>query len=530
MKRLAMLVLLVAPAALAETLYVDADSVDSSPDGTTWASAFPTIQAALAAASGADEVWVAGGTYDGPVTIPNAVHLFGGFAGFETERAERDFAVFRTYIDGNGTGPCVIAGTNSSLDGFVVMNGDTGPTGNGSGVQVVNKTNVQVRNTVFTGNAGGFGAAAYAGLGSMSLTNCVFVDNEASYGPVVYGLFANITMVNCSAFGNTTIEFAGGVHLASSSITAENCIFWQNGSVDVSLTSVRAGVDSGLLTNCLVREVLGQVPAYSKIDCLVNVDPHFFNPALFDLRLLPGSPAIDAALDFDDPDIRNVARPQGLGTDIGAYEFLENDPTDSDSDGISDLDEGATDSDGDETPDYLDTDSDDNGVLDADEGAGDTDGDGVPDYLDDDNDGNGISDSAEGTADTDGDGVLDVSDPDNDGDGILDYVEGILDFDSDGVPNLNDLDSDDDGISDSAEGVGDPDGDGIPNFLDLDSNENGIADGEDGTGDDDGDGLPAFVDDDDSEPFVSSDVNGDGQIDAVDIQLVINLALGVGRR
>lgn len=530
MKRLAILVLLLAPAAMAETIFVDADATDGSPDGTSWEKAFPTIQAALAVAGGADEVWVAEGTYDGPVTVPNAVHLVGGFGGFEIDRSERDFAVFRTVIDGNASGPCVIAGTNSSIDGFVVTNGDTGPTGNGSGVQVVNKTNVQVRNTVFAGNAGGFGAAAYAGLGSMSLTNCVFVGNESSYGPVVYGLFADVSMENCSAFGNTTTELAGGVHMASSSLTAVNCIFWQNGGVDVMLTSIRPGVDAGLLTNCLVRELQGQSPTYSKTDCLVNQDPRFFNPALNDLRLLPVSPAIDEGLDFDDPDIRNVARPQGLGTDIGAYEFLENDPTDSDSDGITDLAEGAVDSDGDGTPDYLDTDSDDNGVPDADEGAGDTDGDGVPDYLDDDNDGNGISDLDEGTADTDGDGIFDVSSPDNDGDGILDVVEGILDFDGDEAINMNDPDADGDGIPDSLEGAGDPDGDNIPNFLDLDSNGNGIPDSEEGTADDDGDGLPAFVDDDDTTPFVASDLNGDGAIDAVDIQLVINLALGIARR
>ena len=41
--------------------------------------------------------------------------------------------------------------------------------------------------------------------------------------------------------------------------------------------------------------------------------------------LLPGSPAIDAGGDCDEPfDQRGVKRPQGIACDIGGYEFVFN--------------------------------------------------------------------------------------------------------------------------------------------------------------------------------------------------------------
>lgn len=97
--------------------------------------------------------------------------------------------------------------------------------------------------------------------------------------------------------------------------------------------------------------------------------------------------------------------------------------TDADGDGISDVNEGTDDTDGDEIPNWEDPDSDGDGVSDADE-AGvddctmapiDTDGDELPDYLDNDSDNDGASDSEEAAAgssriarDSDGDGVGDL--------------------------------------------------------------------------------------------------------------------------
>jgi len=49
----------------------------------------------------------------------------------------------------------------------------------------------------------------------------------------------------------------------------------------------------------------------------------FVDPAHFDLHLLPGTPAIDAGSSVSAPklDRDRIARPQGQGIDIGAYEW-----------------------------------------------------------------------------------------------------------------------------------------------------------------------------------------------------------------
>ncbi len=108
------------------------------------------------------------------------------------------------------------------------------------------------------------------------------------------------------------------------------------------------------------------------------------------------------------------------------------DLTDSDRDGIADIDEGRMDpggprdSDLDGTPDYLDTDSDGDGLADSREAGDaepgtppvDSDRDGTPDFLDLDSDSDGLSDADEASA-----RCLDPTRQDTDGDGQTDLAE-----------------------------------------------------------------------------------------------------------
>ncbi len=196
--------------------------------------------------------------------------------------------------------------------------------------------------------------------------------------------------------------------------------------------------------------------------------------------------------------------------------------TDSDGDGLSDLDEERI------GTDPQDADSDDDGVIDGAESnyTDDTDGDGLINPLDPDSDNDGIFDGTETgvtvpNADTDvGNGhfVPDADpstttgplDPDTDDGGIRDGAEdfdhdgrvdagegdpnvraddgGIRDDDHDGLSNGEegvlgtdplDADTDDDGVvdGDEANPSDDTDGDGTINPLDPDSDGDGILDG-----------------------------------------------------
>ena len=210
----------------------------------------------------------------------------------------------------------------------------------------------------------------------------------------------------------------------------------------------------------------------------------------------------------------------------------DDDPTDTDEDGIPDVVEvgedqnNPTDTDEDGTPDYLDEDSDDDGIPDDVEAGSDpsdpvdTDEDGIPDYQDTDSDDDGIPDSVEAgddptnPADEDEDGIPNYLDEDSDGDTIPDSVEAgddptnPVDTDSDGTPDYLDLDSDDDTIPDVVEAGDDPtnpvdtDNDGTADFRDTNSDDDSLTDEEEAgpdpnnPQDTDDDGLPDYRDTD----------------------------------
>ncbi|MBM1107967.1 gliding motility-associated C-terminal domain-containing protein [Aurantibacter crassamenti] len=256
------------------------------------------------------------------------------------------------------------------------------------------------------------------------------------------------------------------------------------------------------------------------------------------------------------PDTDGDGTPDNLDIDAdddGIPDNVEAQPTDgyippsgndSDNDGLDDAYEGAGDegltpinTDGTDTPDYIDLDSDNDLVPDNNEGN-DFNYDGIPDqvYTGIDTDGDGLDDGYEGSDVNDGydvndeiddpandlpdtDGTEDVNyrdidddgdnintidedanndgDPtndDTDGDGTPDYLDPIddntpeTDTDGDGVPDSTDLDDDNDGILDTVEDANldsdndpltnptDTDGDGYPNHLDIDADNDGIPD------------------------------------------------------
>jgi hypothetical protein len=188
-----------------------------------------------------------------------------------------------------------------------------------------------------------------------------------------------------------------------------------------------------------------------------------------------------------------------------------------------------TDSDGDGVPDIDDLDDDNDGILDTIEGENDTDGDGIVDSLDLDSDNDGILDILESgnltatiegrvnsNIDEDGDGIMELADAD-DSDSASEGNVTPIDTDGDEKPDFQDVDSDNDGISDLIEsGVDssndsdndgrvdgsidenglpttinstsnplDTDSDGTPNHRDLDSDSDGISDVIEGGGIDD---------------------------------------------
>ncbi|HEX8683017.1 MAG TPA: LamG-like jellyroll fold domain-containing protein, partial [Ardenticatenaceae bacterium] len=225
-----------------------------------------------------------------------------------------------------------------------------------------------LRDITFTGNSGRTGGALHVEQSQMTADGLSFLDNEASYaGPAVYvydiGLAqfprSTLTLTNALVSGNRSSGNFGAVTVAGGTLAMTNATLAGNyngswgdyGVVSVVMGGMRFG--SATLANVIlwgnsstsadlfayqgtisIRDsiVPGVCASYSGITC-TNVTDH--NPLLAevpspssaptlvgDLRLLPGSAAIDAGSATGAPaeDIRGVARPAGSGVDIGAYE------------------------------------------------------------------------------------------------------------------------------------------------------------------------------------------------------------------
>ena len=97
-------------------------------DGSSWTLAKRTVQAGIDAASAAGgEVWVAEGTYYERIDLLPYASLYGGFAGTETQRDERNWRDHVTILDG-GQGGTVVTCTGAgdigrAIDGFTICNG-----------------------------------------------------------------------------------------------------------------------------------------------------------------------------------------------------------------------------------------------------------------------------------------------------------------------------------------------------------------------------------------------------------------------
>jgi len=260
----------------AEIIYVDASGAGG--DGTSWSSAFIALQDALAAADAGDEIWVAAGRYvpsrTGDATVSfelkSGVALYGGFAGDEALRSQRDCESNETILSGDlegddevGSGPfwylnwnihtansghvVVGSGTDASaiLEGFTIADGSTGPPGTpagselmvGSGIYLVGGSPT-IRNCTFRHCLAAFasGGAVYCYNASPTIDNCRFIENYTHLGngagiytygtsaPVVEDCFFqyNVVVAGIDASG------AGFAHNASTDITVRRSTFDAN--------------------------------------------------------------------------------------------------------------------------------------------------------------------------------------------------------------------------------------------------------------------------------------------------------------
>jgi parallel beta-helix repeat protein len=216
-------------------VYVRTDG-DNANDGRTWAAAKQTVQAAIDAAfaAGGGEVWTAGGSYVEQITLKSGVELYGGFAGTETLRAQRDTAKNASILEGDHKSPVVKAttgiGADAVLDGFTIQNGGSQylPTAKGAGLNITSASPI-IRNNVITGNAASVGGGIYVASGAPLIEGNTFSGNLAGQGAAIYlaasgnAVIRNNTMTGNTARGSSA-SGAGIYSLSASPVISGNTL------------------------------------------------------------------------------------------------------------------------------------------------------------------------------------------------------------------------------------------------------------------------------------------------------------------
>ncbi|MCL2104889.1 MAG: DUF5123 domain-containing protein [Kiritimatiellaeota bacterium] len=319
----------------ATTYYVDAGRPDDSGDGTSWATAKKTIQAAVDAVAVGGTVVVTNGVY-APITTDNKAITIQSVEGADM-----------TIIDGGGTNRCAMLGPEDYADtvliGFTLTNGWAEVSGGGAHAGALHNCIISgntakwngggtycsvLINCVLSGNrtgvdVPGFGGGMFGGTAN----RCVLSGNQA--GTVGGGAYFT-TLINCEVSGNTATGGGGGV----SNCTLFNCTLSGNragnggGAEFSSLNNCIAwgNLDWGTTTNnCFNCSFL-----YSCTTPLptgmgnIEADPLFVDAANGDYRLLEDSPCIDAGSNdyvYWDDDLDGSPRIHNGMVDMGAYEF-----------------------------------------------------------------------------------------------------------------------------------------------------------------------------------------------------------------
>lgn len=221
--------------------------------GTSWGTAFGELSegmdAAIARNSDGDEtndiseIWVSSGAYDlSAQALPNAVKIYGGFAGGETRLAQRtaNGVVNGTFINQETPGSPMIRESSTvtaRLDGFAFQGSDARAV-----VLTAALHQVEIANCFFFENSSGTlgGAIQTQGFGAtLTLEDCVFVGNNvtgtgAGGGAVSMG-FGILNVRRCIFIGNSVQAtdssagaFGGAISAGIAAVLIEDSRFSNN--------------------------------------------------------------------------------------------------------------------------------------------------------------------------------------------------------------------------------------------------------------------------------------------------------------
>lgn len=212
--------------------YVKWDAAGAN-NGTSWTDAYVDLRSALAAASAGEEIWVATGIYkptsgtDRSVSfvLKTGVAVYGGFAGTESLRDQRDLALNPTILSGDigvlhdnsDNSYHVVVGSNTDntavLDSFLVTEGNANGASSYSGGGMYNEGNStpQLRDVIFRANLAVLGAGMFNDMSNPVLTSVTFDGNISSgSGGGMFNYQSSPTLMNVIFNANAGTETSRG--------------------------------------------------------------------------------------------------------------------------------------------------------------------------------------------------------------------------------------------------------------------------------------------------------------------------------
>ena len=325
----------------AGTIYVKAGAAGKN-NGNSWTNAYRSLQKALKMAVNGDEIWVAAGTYkptgrtDRGISfrLADGVGIYGGFAGNETDRDQRDWATNKCTLSGDiGRGGktgdnsyhVVRSARNNAtavLDGFTVTRGNanygrsasswggglyctggsptvrnctfTKNSASWGGGILTNNSSPAIRDCKFTNNRGRLsGAGVFCYKGTPTIKNCSFSQNKADWGGGIYAQASSPNILNCSFSQNTATNYAGGIFCNAAAPSIENTIMWGNAAGKAGNEIYNYDGSSPNFRYCNVTGWSASLGADRGGNSGSN--PLFTNAANNNLTLSSGSPCIDSA-------------------------------------------------------------------------------------------------------------------------------------------------------------------------------------------------------------------------------------------
>lgn len=218
-------------------------------DGKTWATAFNRLQDALESAPVGAEIWVARGIhrptsnqYDQvEFSMKPNVGIYGGFAGTETNRSQRNYTNNITTLTSSNS-PLIVNGQGKNIDATAILDGFTISNVVSSFAINNNGASPTIRNVTFVGNQR---LSIYNQNCSPLVANCTFSNNADI---CIYNYLSS-PAIRDSTFANNN---GSAIYNTDASPTIERCQFIANisdrgGAIANQLNA------SPLITHCLFR-------------------------------------------------------------------------------------------------------------------------------------------------------------------------------------------------------------------------------------------------------------------------------------